>query len=82
MPKDTKKLLSNYNNVPQNLVGSVVKANSTRQDFIASGILKLKPKIVVVYKLVVKGGGDNFRESSIIGVMKRIKAYGIQVFVY
>lgn len=82
LPKDTKQLLANYNQVPQNLINAVVEANATRKDFIANQILKLKPKVVGIYRLVMKTGSDNFRDSSIQGIMKRIKAKGIEVIVY
>ena len=82
LPKDTKQLLANYKEVPNNLIQAIVSANSTRKDFIAESILKKKPKIVGVYKLSMKKESDNFRSSSIQGVMKRIKAKGVQVIVY
>ena len=82
LPKDTKQLLANYKDVPNNLIQAIVSANSTRKDFIAESILKKKPKIVGVYKLSMKKESDNFRSSSIQGVMKRIKAKGVQVIVY
>lgn len=82
LPKDTKQLLANYTNVPQNLIGAVVEANTTRKDFIADDILSLKPSVVGVHRLVMKAGSDNFRTSAIQGVMKRIKAKGVQVIVY
>lgn len=82
LPKDTKQLLANYSNVPQNLINAIVKSNSTRKDFIAESIVKLKPNVVGIYRLVMKSGSDNFRASSIQGVMKRIKAKGIEVVVY
>jgi len=82
LPKDTKQLLANYHRVPQNLINAIVQSNSTRKDFIAESIIKLKPNVVGIYRLVMKAGSDNFRASSIQGVMKRIKAKGIEVVVY
>lgn len=82
LPKDTKQLLANYSNVPQNMIRAVIDANATRKDFIASEVLKRNPKIVGIYRLVMKLGSDNFRESAIQGVMKRIKARGIEVIIY
>ncbi|WP_176038742.1 nucleotide sugar dehydrogenase [Brucella tritici] len=82
LPKDTKQLLANYNDVPQSLIQAIVAANSTRKDFIADDILKRKPKIVGIYRLIMKAGSDNFRFSSIQGIMKRLKAKGIEVVVY
>jgi UDPglucose 6-dehydrogenase len=82
LPKDTKQLLANYSDVPQNLIRAVVDANRTRKDFIADQILLRKPRTVGIYRLTMKAGSDNFRESSIQGVMKRIKAKGIEVVVY
>lgn len=82
LPKDTKQLLANYKDVPQNLINAIVYANTTRKDFIASDILDRKPKVVGIYRLVMKSGSDNFRDSSVQGIMKRLKAKGVQVLVY
>lgn len=82
LPKDTKQLLANYANVPSNIIRAIVDANSTRKDFIAENILKRNPRVVGIYRLVMKAGSDNFRSSAIQGVMKRIKAKGIKVVIY
>ncbi len=82
LPKDTKQLLANYENVPQNLIEAIVSANSTRKDFISDEIISMKPKKVGIFKLVMKSGSDNFRSSAIQGILKRIKAKGIEVLIY
>ena len=82
LPKDTKQLLANYDQVPQTLIQAIVSSNKTRKDFISDSIIKLNPKVVGVYRLVMKQGSDNFRESAIQGIMKRIKAKGIEVVIY
>lgn len=82
LPKDTKQLLANYDQVPQNLVQAIVDANRTRKDFVAEDILRRKPKVVGIYRLAMKAGSDNFRASSVQGVMKRLKSKGVEIIVY
>ena len=82
LPKDTKQMLANYKEVPQNLIQAIVSSNTTRKDFIASEIIKRAPRVVGIHRLAMKAGSDNFRASSILGVMKRVKAKGIEVIVY
>jgi UDPglucose 6-dehydrogenase len=81
-PKDTKQLRANYNNIPNNIIRAIVDSNKTRKDFISDSIIKKNPRVVGVYRLIMKKGSDNIRSSSIQGIMKRIKAKGIQVVVY
>lgn len=82
LPKDTKQMLANYHEVPQNLIQAIVSSNTTRKDFVASEVLKRNPRVVGIHRLAMKAGSDNFRASSILGVMKRVKAKGIEVIVY
>ncbi|NLH83610.1 MAG: nucleotide sugar dehydrogenase, partial [Phyllobacteriaceae bacterium] len=82
LPKDTKQLLANYHDVPQDLIEAIVSSNTTRKDFIAAKILSMRPKTVGIYRLTMKAGSDNFRTSAIQGIMKRLKAKGIEVLVY
>jgi UDPglucose 6-dehydrogenase len=82
LPKDAKQLLANYRDVPQNLIRAIVEANTTRKDFIAEDILRRNPRVVGIYRLVMKAGSDNFRASAIQGVMKRLKAKGVEVIIF
>jgi UDPglucose 6-dehydrogenase len=82
LPKDTKQLLANYRDVPQSLIEAIVSANTTRKDFVATDILRRSPGVVGIHRLIMKSGSDNFRSSSVQGIMKRIKAKGVEVVVY
>ena len=82
LPKDTKQLLANYSSVPQNMIQAIVEANTTRKDFIANSVLKREPKVVGIYRLTMKTNSDNFRDSSVQGIMKRIKAKGVEIVIY
>ena len=82
LPKDTKQLRANYENVPSNIIGAIVESNSTRKDFIADSIIAKSPSVVGIFRLTMKSGSDNFRSSSIQGIMKRIKAKGIEIVIY
>ena len=82
LPKDTKQLLANYQDIPNNIIAAIVDANRTRKDFIAENILKRSPKTVGVYRLIMKNGSDNFREAAMQGVIKRIRAQGVQIIIY
>ena len=82
LPKDTKQLLANYQNVPNNMIRAIVDANATRKSFIAESVLKKNPKVVGIFRLIMKSGSDNFRASSVQGVMRRLLSYGLKVVVY
>jgi UDPglucose 6-dehydrogenase len=82
LPKDTKQLLANYTNIPQTLIEAIVTANTTRKDFVAADVLRRNPRVVGIHRLIMKSGSDNFRSSSVQGIMKRIKAKGVEVIVY
>ena len=82
LPKDTRQLLANYKNVPNNIITAIVNSNSTRKDFIADSIIKKKPKLVGIYRLIMKSNSDNYRDSSIIGVIERLQDNNIEILIY